>query len=588
MRYALLAVLLLPHLQEGPTVEWIGSPGRVASIRRHLAVSPDGKFLADADSVTKRVLLLEFPTGRPIRSWKADGGPHGVAFGPKGDRLVLATDTGASAVRIPDGTALHHVKGRVASLDVRGTVVATGTMDGQVRLWNLEDGKERAALKPDIGPGGVLAVSLSPDATTVAAAGLRDQIVIQTVESGAEQSIPVKRRIERLSYSADGKRLVAVDSGGRCIAYDSQTREQVWATPSTLGKGTAFAFDPNGTDVWVTRGNGIARRALSDGKESGGIDLGFGADALVTDGRSLAAAGYRQPVRFFDIAAGKEIHAPIGHTMPIYAMALLDGGARLATCGGDGRLITWDLATKAPIRIITGELELTHLAVSSDGRIAVTGEPNSTLRFWDLTEGKSIHEVELPGGEGPQTVQPCPDGKSFAVAVGDSILRYGADGGELGKIAAGSTTYAMQYSPDGTLIARSVDGAVAILDAKTGTERHRVSLDKQMAYAIAWSPDGKTLATGQTDRCVVLRDPTLKEIGRLACADSVYGLSWSSDGALLAAADFETFAVWNVADRKELIKAGQLGGRTPVQLLPKGNRLIVAAVDGGMMIVQVR
>jgi WD40 repeat protein len=72
----------------------------------------------------------------------------------------------------------------------------------------------------------------------------------------------------------------------------------------------------------------------------------------------------------------------------VYAVAVSADGRRAVSGAGDGTVRVWDLDTGKPLPILAGhDGPVLAVAVSADGRRAVSGGDDGTVRVWDLEEG---------------------------------------------------------------------------------------------------------------------------------------------------------------------------------------------------------
>jgi class 3 adenylate cyclase len=155
----------------------------------------------------------------------------------------------------------------------------------------------------------------------------------------------------------------------------------------------------------------------------------------------------------------------------------------------------------------------------------------------------------------------------------------------------GGAVCGVAWSPDGRLVATgSLDGPVHVWDAGSGEETRRLEGHHRLVYGVAWSPDGRLLATGGGDRTVRLWDTSSgKEIRKLEGHGlTVFGVAWSPDGRLLGTGDSEgTVRVWEAGSGKEVYRRRRHNG--PVygvawsldsQLLATGSDTGIARVWG--------
>src|SRR5580704_8009214 len=116
------------------------------------------------------------------------------------------------------------------------------------------------------------------------------------------------------------------------------------------------------------------------------------------------------------------------------------------------------------------------------------------------------------------------------------------------------------WSPDGKRLATgSFDNTAKVWDAETGKELLSLDVDRRPVWSLAWSPDGKRLATGSVGRSAkVWEAETGKELLSLNKYD-VHSIAWSPDGKRLATGSEDyTARVWDAETGKELFSLGGL------------------------------
>jgi RNA polymerase sigma factor (sigma-70 family) len=272
----------------------------------------------------------------------------------------------------------------------------------------------------------------------------------------------------------------------------------------------------------------------------------------------------------------------------VFTVSVAPDGKTLAVGMGHGGALL-DAATGKEL----ASLDLNHVlasAFSPDGKILATGHLAS-IELWDAGTGKSMATLQEKTSN-ISTVAFSPDGKMLVTAeVGTARLWDLAKQKDMfrfdTKDPIGRVVYDAQFSPDGKLVATAEGPAktVKLWDATTGKEVRTLEGHTQFAIAVAFSPDGKTLASSGGEKAVKLWDvATGKELATLEGPTAAHhGLVFSPDGKLLASAggDKNTVRLWDVATKKELTT---LTGHTEqvwtVAFSPDGKTLVSAGDDG--------
>ncbi|MBW8878094.1 MAG: hypothetical protein JF614_24285 [Acidobacteria bacterium] len=142
--------------------------------------------------------------------------------------------------------------------------------------------------------------------------------------------------------------------------------------------------------------------------------------------------------------------------------------------------------------------------------------------------------------------------------------------------------YGVAFSPDGKRLASaSADDTVILWDVDSRKPLATLKGHKDEVYSVAFSPDGKRLASASLDKTVILWDvDSRKPLATLkGHKDEVYSVAFSPDGKRLASASRDkTVILWDVDSRKPLARLeGHKDWVNSVAFSPDGKRLASAS-----------
>ncbi len=240
-------------------------------------------------------------------------------------------------------------------------------------------------------------------------------------------------------------------------------------------------------------------------------------------------------------------------------------GACAAALGGfavfeiqPGRLF-WRLLYDQSIRNFGGHSDaVSSVAFSPDGRSALSGSYDKTLKLWDVATGKEIRTFAGHTGW-VSSVAFSPDGQTALSGSWDDTLKLWdvATGKEL-RTFAGHTDWVLSvaFSPDGrTALSGSEDGTLKLWDVATGKEIRAFSGHAGGVASVAFSPDGRTALSGSYDKTLKLWDITTEKQIRTFTGHTewVTSVAFSPEGGTaLSGSDDKTLKLWDVATGKEI------------------------------------
>jgi WD40 repeat protein len=586
--------------------------GGHADYVRALAVAPDGRVIASGGG-DGDIHLWDAASGKQLRVIK--GKPKStvtsLAFHTRGN--ILASGHSDQALRLYDPATgnlkreINDFRNQILKVTFNhgGTILAAGSGDGQVRLWEFPKMVEKPT-QPDYwskqdNSGATYDIAFSPDDKSLARCGADGIKVYNTPMPGSRVLVNAHRLFMRapnpeaqfqcVAFSNDGKTIFSGGKDGLIRLWDAENDNRpLGVFRGHNGTVKALAFHPSGNVLASASYDYTARMwpydVVVQAQTFTGHKGPVWSAVFSPDGRRLVSAGGDRTVKVWEVPGGKLLHTLPGHDAGATVALFSPDGKYILSGGGDKVLRLWDAASGQLSREFKGH-DGTIIAAdfSRDGRHFISTGADRRIKFWDIA-GKELLSIDTPSM--PAAVAFHPKGHQFATGHVDQNIRiWDAAGKELHSwYGHGIAVSALAYSPDGQRLASAgADNLVKVwtLD-KPGASPLTLTGHNGPLSSVAFRQDGKHLASAGSDMLVKLwklEGDTGKEMqtyrGHTGWVTSV---AFSQDGYYLASASVDrTIKIWEITDREIPLQAEHTGSVITAAVSPDGKTIASGGDD---------
>lgn len=579
-----------------------------------LSPAPEQRWLAasGADGTVRLYDTRSWKRAKVIQTGQTE--VNGVAFSPDGMQMASAGDDGNVKLwDVASGKLIRTIQvfSRIPAFQVVYAVVDGATLlavcgrGPTIKLFDAATGQSRGEL---IGPEGeVEAIAAFPDDRLAAASDDGVPRVWDLAKRELIMSWPDKgfSRLTSAAFSPDGRLIAFGTLQQNYVLCRSRSRQPPQAFPirddqPEAGDGTqCLAFGPDGEMLITADFGGSVRVSRFDADDLPYVDL---ADErfprwAAHDGQiySIAVTGNGNEVITAcadgTLSLWHPYQAPDAWTVTAMANPVADiavGPKGLVAVAGQNTVVLYHIR-RGHLQHVADQSGDTFrtVEISSDGRTVLAGTENGRLKAWVRRNGSftSLWERTDPDESAVVSLALSSDGRHVAAVLSPPdpsstrVLRlFDAATGDVRRSDAVPSASEVAFSPDGTMLAIDRNNDVLLYDVPSLSRRHQLKGHTQSIEAVVFSPDGRRLASGGSDRYIILWDTVSGLLAErwLVQGSGIRSLAFGPRGeTILSTGDDMIPRITDLRTGRLLLRFPRLAEEHwPMQFLPDGQMVV--------------
>jgi small GTP-binding protein len=283
--------------------------------------------------------------------------------------------------------------------------------------------------------------------------------------------------------------------------------------------------------------------------------------AFDPQGATLASGSSDNTVKLWDIRSGKLLRTLAGHKDWVWSVAFAPLGGTLASGSNDGTVKLWKIQSGKLLRTLKGhQTRIFSVAFDPEGTTLASGSDSQTVDLWEAQKGKLLRT--LYGHQGfVLSVVFNPQSGTLASGGGDETVKlWEEQSGKLLRTLHGHQGTSVAFNPQDETLASGSGQTVRIWATRSGNLLRTLEGHTEEIDVIAFSPDGRLLASKSTDDTIRLWScetwETVAVIPEPKCDSWIPALAFHPTLPLLATAGSELGALKE--ERSRLIHLWEL------------------------------
>lgn len=529
----------------------------------------------------------------------------------------------------------HSSRVNAIAYSPNGQSLASVSLDGSMKLWDLASGREILNYRglADLGPNPASEKEPKDDQLKVASVAFSKLNVIacggygeiHLIEASTGKVLQIlkghKGTVKALAFRKDGLRLASVGDDKSIRLWDPATGKELLKfepaqsggsgnnATNFIGRFEAIAYSPKGDQIAVTDQNGILAVFDVSGKEA---KLKMGARVVnqastvhavkyTPDGTGLFTAGESSsPPRLTagpapDTAAvlpsagvAPAVRTFNGHQKRVVCLDVSPDGTLLVTGSEDNTCRVWEANTAKSLKVFSAHsYEVLALAIRPDGKEVASADESGVIRVWPLGSVDE-HSTSNEAMDVVWSIAISPSGAKYAAAGADRMIRvYDSTTGELLQTLKGhqSAITTLTFLNDDSLASGGGDRTAYIWNLKSDSTPRPIAGHKSVVLSMISRQAGKQLITGSADRTVKLWDvATGKVIASYDAKSAVSSVSATREGTRIVIGTLDGWVtLLDVTDsgfKRISSTAAHSAGTAAVAIRPDGREVVSVGGDG--------
>jgi WD40 repeat protein len=445
-----------------------------------------------------------------------------------------------------------------------GSVIATGSFDKTIKLWDAA-GKEIRTFAGMTGhQGQILSVAFSAKGDQLASGGADNTAKIWDIPTSTPgKTFAHAGAVNRVAVAADGKTFALAGADGVIKVFPLGEEKGALELKGHVGAVKSLAYTANNT--------------------------------------ALVSIGADKTVRFWNPTDGKALAKYDAGTADLTALAVNPNNAAAYTTSADGVLRFWQMPPPPlPKSPAPAKDAITHLIMTADGGTALYASADKTATLLPLATGTPAGTYT--GAKGAiEAIAMTADQNTIAAGSADgSVILWDKAGKTKGEVAAANAggVSAVSFHPSQPILLTAGADGVAKgwnlpIDPKQPKEKAakwEIKAHTGKVTAAFIHPTSGQVITAGADKLIRVWDPAMplkavREIGPLAAPATTLALS--RDNATLAGVVGKDVVLWSLADGKEVGKVSSPADIHSISFNADKTRLLIGRSDNVAVLVDV-